>query len=106
MDTTPSASLEEGRPIAAAKAVPAMEVPTLNAAHRPERQAQRWYAPDYRRRLRDAGAFRSLSTSAQVVLAALGDRANAAGVAWPAVETTARDYGIAESTVRRALGEL
>jgi len=80
----------------------------LNAASRLERQApaKRWYAPDYRRRLRDAGAFRNLSASAQVVLAALGDRANAAGVAWPAVETIARDYGLAESTVRRALGEL
>lgn len=78
----------------------------MNAAHRPERQVQRWYAPDYRRQLRNAGAFRTLSASAQVVLAALGDRANAAGVAWPAVETIARDYGLAESTVRRALGEL
>lgn len=80
----------------------------MNAAHRPTQPSptQRWYSPDYRRRLRDAGAFRTLTASAQVVLAALCDRANAAGVAWPTVETIARDHGLGESTVRRALGEL
>ena len=80
----------------------------MNAAHHLERPlpVRRWYAPDYRRQLRDAGAFRTLSASAQVVHSALCDRANAAGVAWPAVETIARDYGLAESTVRRVLGEL
>lgn len=77
----------------------------MNAA-RQTAPARRWYAPDYRRQLRDAGTFRTLSASAQVVLGALCDRANAAGVAWPAVETIARDYGLAESTVRRVLGEL
>lgn len=80
----------------------------MNTATRSAREAQsrRFYAPDYRRRLRDAGTFSTLSASANVVLAALCDRANAAGVAWPAVETMARDYGLGESTVRRALGEL
>ena len=84
------------------------EDPTLNATHTaaPPAPARRWYAPDYRRRLREAGAFRALTASAQVVLAALCDRANAAGVAWPTVETIARDHGLGESTVRRALGEL
>lgn len=80
----------------------------MNAATRSAREAQpcRFYAPDYRRKLRDAGAFATLSASANVVLAALCDRANAAGVAWPSVETIARDYGLGESTVRRALAEL
>lgn len=80
----------------------------MNAAHRPSQPApaRRWYSPDYRRKLRDAGAFRTLTASAQVALGALCDRANAAGVAWPTVETIARDHGLGESTVRRALGEL
>lgn len=80
----------------------------MNAAHRPDQPApaKRWYAPDYRRKLRGAGAFSALSASANVVLAALCDRANAAGVAWPSIETIAHEYGLGESTVRRALGEL
>lgn len=78
----------------------------MNAAPDKAAKPSRFYAPDYRRRLRDAGALRSLSPSAQITLAALCDRANAAGVAWPTVETMARDYGLGESTVRRALGEL
>lgn len=82
--------------------------PTLNTATRSAREEQprRFYAPDYRRRLRDAGALATISASANVVLAALCDRANAAGVAWPSVETIAKDYGLGESTVRRAIGEL
>lgn len=82
--------------------------PTLNTAPRSAREAQprRFYASDYRRRLRDAGALATISASANVVLAALCDRANAAGVAWPSVETIGKDYGLGESTVRRALGEL
>lgn len=77
----------------------------MNTAPRTSAPA-RFYAQDYRRRLRDAGAFRELTPSAHVVLAALCDRANAAGLAWPATDTIARDYGLGMSTVRRALGEL
>lgn len=80
----------------------------MNTATRSARadHTRRFYAPDYRRRLRDAGALATISASANVVLAALCDRANAAGVAWPSAETIAKDYGLGESTVRRAIGEL
>jgi hypothetical protein len=40
------------------------------------------------------------------VLAALCDRANASGIAWPAVETIASQYGLGESTVREAIKRL
>lgn len=69
-------------------------------------QTPRFYSPDFRRRLRDAGAFRDLSPSEHVVLAALCDRANASGTAWPAVETIADQYGLGESTVREAIKRL
>lgn len=80
----------------------------MNIATRSAREdhPRRFYAPDYRRRLRDAGALANISASANVVFAALCDRANAAGVAWPSAETIASDYGLGESTVRRAIGEL
>ena len=68
--------------------------------------APRFYSPDYRRQLREAGAFRDLSLSEHVVLAALCDRANATGIAWPAVETIANQYGLGESTVREAIKRL
>lgn len=77
-----------------------------SALQRTPDRAHRFYAPDYRRQLRDAGAFRALSPSEQVVLAALCDRANASGIAWPAVETIATQYGLGESTVREAIKRL
>lgn len=76
------------------------------ALQRTPDRSTRFYAPDYRRRLRDAGLFRDLSPSEHVVLAALGDRANASGVAWPAIETIAEQYGLGESTVRQAIKHL
>jgi DNA-binding transcriptional ArsR family regulator len=68
--------------------------------------SSRFYAPEYRRQLRDSGALASLSASGHIVLSAMCDRANAAGLCWPAVETIATEYGIGISSVRRALAEL
>jgi DNA-binding transcriptional ArsR family regulator len=66
----------------------------------------RFYAPDFRRQLRDTGALAALSASGHIVLSAMCDRANAAGLCWSAVETIAKEYGVGISSVRRALAEL
>jgi DNA-binding MarR family transcriptional regulator len=78
----------------------------VNLAPRRAEHAPRFYAPDHRRQLRDAGAFGNLSLSENVVLAALCDRANASGIAWPAIGTIAKQYNLGESTVHAAIKSL
>lgn len=47
-----------------------------------------------------------LSHRAIAVYIYLSDRANSAGICWPAIPTIARDLKLSQSTVRRALHDL